>query len=111
MKICDFDLAISGDTQQTSGLTGSPGYLSPEIILGEEITPTVDIFASGVLLYEMLTGMRPFKVGTVSGEMNAGVQMAHLPPSKVKPAIPSQIDPLLERLLAKKPADRFGSAS
>ncbi|MFQ5628085.1 MAG: serine/threonine protein kinase [bacterium] len=110
VKICDFDLAATDEAPQTSGLTGSPGYLAPEIILGDTITPAVDIFSSGVLLYEMLTGTRPFKTNSVSGEMNASVQMAHLSPTKVNPSIPSELDLLTDKLLAKKADARLSNA-
>ena len=111
VKICDFDLAISGKSQHSNGLTGTTGYLAPEAILGEPVTTAADIFSAGILLYEMLTGTRPFETGSASGDMNAAVQMAHLPAHKINPDVPALFDELLSELLAKKPVQRSQNAN
>jgi serine/threonine-protein kinase len=111
VKICDFDLAFSVKASAVTGLTGTRGYLAPEIILGENVTKAADIFSCGVLLYEMLVGTRPFEADTVSGEMNAIVKLPHLKPSKFNSALPGQLDDLLEKLLAKNPSERFQNAN
>jgi serine/threonine-protein kinase len=111
VKLCDFDLATSSQTRVSdTGLTGSPGYLAPEAILGEPVTPVSDIFALGILLYEMIAGVRPFQAASAGGEMNAIVRVAALPISTINPAGPAWLDELFDRLLAKKPAGRLKSA-
>lgn len=111
VKLCDFDLATSNAVRPAaSGLTGSPGYLAPEIILGENATPATDLFALGILLYEMIAGSRPFQSATAGGEMNAIVRVAPLPITTVNPHAPAVLDELFERLLAKKPAARLAGA-
>jgi serine/threonine-protein kinase len=125
VKICDFDLAIanpidrleqdahtSADRSLSTGhwLSGSPGYFSPEAILGEPLTPRSDLFAAGVILYEMFTGAKPFAAPTTSGEMNAVIRLPHLAPSKLNRAIPAEIEQLINALLAKSPAERPKSA-
>ncbi|MCK6561748.1 serine/threonine protein kinase [candidate division KSB1 bacterium] len=111
VKLCDFDLATSNAARPAgSGLTGSPGYLAPEIILGENATPAADLFALGILLYEMIAGGRPFQSATAGGEMNAIVRVAPLPITTVSPHAPAVLDALFERLLAKKPAARLAGA-
>ncbi len=108
VKLCDFDLAASSETRATdTGLTGSPGYLAPETILGEPVTPAADIFALGILLYEMIAGVRPFQAASAGGEMNAIVRIAPLPVSTINPRAPALLDELFQRLLAKKPEGRF----
>lgn len=110
VKICDFDLATREGARGSAGLTGSPGYLPPEVILGEKSSTAADVFSLGVLLYEMLAGVRPFHSSSSSGEMNAIVRVAHLRLSKVNHRVPPQLDELVNRLLAKKPYERMGSA-
>jgi serine/threonine-protein kinase len=106
VKICDFDLAIHEDARNSSGLTGSAGYVAPEAVLGEKITAAADLFALGILFYEMLAGARPFQARSASGEMNAIVRLAHLPLSKINHQVPPLLDELLDRLLAKKTTER-----
>ncbi len=111
VKLCDFDLATSNAARPAgSGLTGSPGYLAPEVILGENATPAADLFALGILLYEMIAGGRPFQSATAGGEMNAIVRVAPLPITTVNPHAPAVLDELFERLLAKQPAARLAGA-
>ncbi|MDZ7360338.1 MAG: serine/threonine protein kinase [candidate division KSB1 bacterium] len=112
VKICDFDLAEArGKHANGNLLFGSPGYLPPEAILGEAITIQSDLFALGIILYEMFTGTRPFAAATASGEMNAVIRLPHLPPSKFNPAIPPQMEQLINRLLAKSPDQRPADAA
>ncbi len=129
VKICDFDLAItksndsvaptshSKNFQKKTGtdnwqlktdhlLSGSPGYFAPEAILGEAVSARADLFAAGVILYEMFAGTRPFAAPTASGEMNAIVRLPHLSPAKFNSAIPEEVEKLINQLLAKSPSDR-----
>jgi len=108
VKLCDFDLATANAAPSAgSGLTGSPGYLAPEIILGEKATPAADLFALGIVLYEMLAGGRPFQSASASGEMNAIVRVAPLPITTINPQVPAVLEELFERLLAKQPSARL----
>lgn len=101
VKICDFDLAIAGEKSHSSGLTGTHGYLAPEVILGEKVNSAADMFSAGIVLYEMLTGTRPFEANSSGGTMMATVQMPHLPPSKVRADIHPFFDELSAALLEK----------
>lgn len=107
VKLCDFDLTHSEWQRGGSGLSGSPGYLAPEVILGEKITPAADIFALGVLLYEMLAGARPFQEASPVAELNAIMRLTPLPLAKINPAAPKIFEELLQRLLAKNPGQRL----
>lgn len=109
VKICDFDLAIAGEKSHSSGLTGTHGYLAPEVILGEKVNSAADMFSAGIVLYEMLTGTRPFEANSSGGTMMATVQMPHLPPSKVRADIHPFFDELSAALLEKKSELRPGS--
>lgn len=113
IKICDFDLALNPalrDDSNAERLSGTPGYFSPETILGEPLTPRSDLFAIGIILYEMFTGAKPFMATTTSGEMNAVMRLPHLAPSKLNSKIPAEVEQTINRLLAKSPAERPESA-
>jgi len=130
VKICDFDLAITRHKEQAALpshfrtiqgkagqvttdhlLSGSPGYFAPEAILGEPVSTRADLFAAGVILYEMFAGTRPFAAPTASGEMNAVVRLPHLSPAKFNNAIPEEVEKLINQLLAKSPSERPAGAA
>lgn len=108
LKLCDFDLALQEERASGSGLTGSPGYFAPEVILGEQVTALSDIFSLGVVFYEMLAGARPFQAASPSGEMNAIVRLAYLPLNKILPDVPAAVEELLAHMLAKRATERSG---
>jgi len=114
VKICDFDLALMPAEQTLASattLSGSPGYFAPEEILGEPITARADLFAVGVMLYEMFAGTRPFAAPTASGEMKAVVRLPHLAPTQFNRAIPGELEKLINQLLAKSPSARPAGAA
>lgn len=117
IKLVDFGMAR---IQATSTLTksgavmGSPGYISPEVIEGKKADRRTDIFSLGVVLYEMLTGERPF------GPQSAFESFAHViyrimsvdptPPSRINPQVSGEIDNIVGKCLEKEPQDRFQTA-
>ena len=112
IKIIDFGLAkLVGTTKMTraGSILGTAAYMSPELARGEEIDHRADIFSLGVILYEMLSGNRPFK-----GEHEAALlyEIVHEEPQSLS-SIDKNIDPgldsILSRALAKQPEDRYQS--
>lgn len=85
---------------------GSPSYMSPEQIEGKPVTPRSDLYSLGVLFYELLAGRRPYEAPTVLAllAMHVREPLPALPDAAVR------FRPVIERLLAKKPADRYSSA-
>ena len=113
VKVSDFGIArveaTSGMTQQ--GMTvGTPAYMAPEQFSGREADRRADIYATGVVLFEMLTGNRPF-AGRGAGELMYKV-LNDPPPlvTTLNPRLPSELDAVLKKALAKAPEDRFQSA-
>jgi hypothetical protein len=117
LKICDFGLArdttVTGSITQPGMILGTPSYMSPEQWLGEDASPSMDLYATGCILYEMLTGQVPFDAGHGGNwtALLATLQVKHLteipvPPSERSPAVPARLSGLALSLLAKKPADR-----
>src|SRR5213595_24254 len=112
VKVTDFGIARAGTSQMTEAgsIVGTAQYLSPEQAKGGDVDPRSDLYSLGVVLYELLTGKTPFE-----GETPVEIAMKHLsnapkPPSKLRPDIPSELDMVVLRALAKSPDDRYQSA-
>jgi eukaryotic-like serine/threonine-protein kinase len=117
VKILDFGLARSdsptpGDSTVTEAGTimGTIAYMSPEQVRGGPVTATSDIFSLGVVLYELVAGRRPFP-GASSAEVMATIlKEPPLPISDAGQPVPRELQRIVERCLAKDPAQRFASA-
>jgi serine/threonine protein kinase len=110
VKLGDFGIARYASQVSGSGLLmGTPAYLAPEQIQGQPQDSRSDQFALGIVLYQMLTGARPFdgsSLGAVCAQiLNADPE----PPSRRNPAVPRELDSVVARCLAKNPTDRFAS--
>ncbi|HEX6863781.1 MAG TPA: protein kinase, partial [Thermoanaerobaculia bacterium] len=90
---------------------GTPGYVPPESLQGRGFGPRGDLFALGVILYECLTGVRPFGGLDVSDAVHATLFGTVQPPSRKAPGIPPELDALILRLLEKDPARRPPTAA
>jgi eukaryotic-like serine/threonine-protein kinase len=114
VKILDFGLARM-EGAGTSGLTqagvivGTPAYMSPEQVLGQRVDFRTDLFAFGVLLYELASGVNPFLAKTVSGTLARIVDDEPAGLSRVRPQIPPELERIVARCLRKDPVDRYGS--
>lgn len=111
--ICDFGIALdadaAGDTTEVGGMMGSPSYMSPEQTTGARVTSQSDIFSLGVVMYELLTGRRPFRGGNLNELVFQIVNSQADPPSAIRSEVPSVIDGIVMRALAKDTEDRFQS--
>lgn len=112
--LADFGIAkqlngANGHDDQEGTLIGSPAYLSPEQIRSEPIKSQTDIYSLGLLIYEMLTGVKPFQGPTPIAYLQQ--HLNEMPPSilEYNPDLPPEIDLLLARAMAKDPALRFDS--
>src|SRR5581483_5144554 len=113
--LSDFGLArlmqSSGRLTASGSALGTPEYMAPEQAMGGEISAQTDIYAFGVLLFEMLTGQVPFP-----GETPVAIILAHLhqpppPPRGLVPSLPDDVETVVLKCLAKEPAARYETAS
>jgi serine/threonine protein kinase/Flp pilus assembly protein TadD len=113
LKILDFGVASAATAEltQTGGTAGTVAYMSPEQTRGGRIDGRADLWALGVVLYEMLTGVRPF-AGDAQAAVIYGIR-SDIPESirALRPDIPPALADIVERCLEKDPADRFSSAT
>ena len=99
VKVCDFGIALhrASVSPTTGAVAGTPEYMSPEQCRADELDARSDIYAVGVILYEMATGQLPFQAEHVVGVMNKQQFSPHPLPSKLNP----NVDPTLERIINK----------
>jgi len=114
VKVLDFGIAgaygSAGGTP-TLGAQGTVAYLSPEQASGRPAGPQSDLYSLGCVLFEMLTGERPFAADSPIGLAHRHIHDDPGPPSARQPWAPAQLDGITTRLLAKDPADRPASAA
>ena len=102
-------LATSGQTR-TGSVVGTPDYLSPEQARGEPADARSDLYALGLMLYEMLSGKPPFATGTMAEVLAQRMLQTPLPVTRERADAPAWVARLLDRLLRSQPAHRFQSA-
>ena len=96
---------------KTGTVIGTAGYLSPEQAQGERASPASDVYALGVVAWELLTGRRPFEGDTAAAEAAAHVHADVPRISDVRPELPQELDAVFDHALAKDPHARYRSAA
>jgi serine/threonine protein kinase len=112
VKLVDFGLAkpaLSG-SRTRSGALGKAPYMSPELCMGKPVDRRSDVFALGIVLYELVTARRLFKGDNDYHTMSMIVEGTVPPPSTLRPELPTELDEIIMRALAKAPAARYQSA-
>jgi serine/threonine-protein kinase len=111
-RVTDFGIAQAGasDMTMTGSIMGTAQYLSPEQAQGHAVSAPSDLYAVGVILYELLTGAVPFDGDTAVAIAFKQVSAQPLAPSAANPAAPAVLDEIVLRALAKDPAARYRSA-
>jgi serine/threonine protein kinase len=112
VKITDFGIANVGDGMTITGtVVGTPNYMSPEQVLGKPLDGRSDLFSVGVMLYEMVTGERPFEGQSITTIMYKIVHEEPIAPRKLDSSIHPGLSAVVEKALAKAPEARFQSGA
>ena len=112
VKVMDFGIARleSSNLTQTGTAIGTPTHMAPEQLMGHTADGRADLWASGVILYELLTGVSPFLAETPATVMQKVLQSQPPKPSSINTALPAGFDTVIARALAKKLDERFQNA-
>jgi len=111
VKVADFGIAkiFSADAAASQYLAGTPEYMSPEQFLGLPIDGRSDLFSAGIVLYQLLTGKKPF-TGQMAVVMQQILNQNPPPPSSARPSLPPAVDSVVAKALEKDAANRYASA-
>ncbi|MGD9367013.1 MAG: serine/threonine-protein kinase [Desulfobacteraceae bacterium] len=116
VKLTDFGIAHFEDAsitlQTCSGdILGTPAYMPPEQVAGQDVDGRSDLYSLGVILYELIVGRRPFVENTLTALFKAITQHSLIPPEKVNPSIPSELSDIVLKSMDKNPERRYQSGA
>lgn len=113
LRVTDFGIArITASSKTATGtVMGTPSYMSPEQIAGKKVDGRADLFSLGVMLYELLTGEKPFQGDSIATLMFQITSDNPPPLSQHKPDIPASLQPVVDRALKKNPDERYQKGS
>jgi serine/threonine protein kinase len=111
VRIIDFGIALvkDSDVSRIEGIAGSPSYMSPEQVQSAEITAQSDLYSVGAVMYELLTGFRPFRANSLSKLLHQIVYATPPPIHTLRSDISEELEELVAKTLQKKPEDRFAN--
>ena len=113
VKVMDFGIArIDTSSMTKTGIAmGTPNYIAPELLQGQKVDRRCDIYSLGVVIYELLTGQRPFRGENLTSLIYSIVNEDPKPPSQINSSVPLIFDHLTAKALHKNPKERFQKAT
>jgi serine/threonine protein kinase len=113
VRIIDFGIAIvnDSDVSRIEGIAGSPSYMSPEQVQSEELTPRSDLFSLGAVMYELLTGFRPFRADNLSKLLHQIVYATPPPLHTYREDLPVELEDVVATSMLKEPEKRVSSGA
>ncbi len=111
VRIIDFGIALVADSDisRIEGIAGSPSYMSPEQVQSHDITSATDLYSLGAVMYEMLTGTRPFKASNLAKLLHQIVYATPAPIHTLRADVPEELEQVVATALMKQPERRFRS--
>jgi serine/threonine-protein kinase len=114
VKLMDFGIARMAEAKegmtQAGLIVGTPHYMSPEQVQGKQLDPRSDVYSMGVMMYETLTGRRPFESSSLTGVLTAHITEKAKPPIELRADVPREINAIVMRCLEKDPKARYADA-
>jgi len=114
VKLMDFGIARMAEAKegmtQAGLIVGTPHYMSPEQVQGKQLDPRSDVYSMGVLMYEMLVGVKPFAAPSLTAVLAAHLTETPKPPIEQRPEIGREVNSIVVRSLVKNPKDRYPDA-
>jgi len=113
VRIIDFGIAIVSDSEvsRIEGIAGSPSYMSPEQVQSEELTPRSDLYSLGAVMYELLTGFRPFRADNLSKLLHQIVYATPPPIHTYRNDLPEELENVVANTMFKEPGKRVSSGA
>ncbi len=113
VRIIDFGIAIVSDSEvsRIEGIAGSPSYMSPEQVQSEELTPRSDLYSLGAVMYELLTGFRPFRADNLSKLLHQIVYATPPPIHTYRDDLPEELENAVAATMLKDPGARISSGA
>lgn len=113
VRIIDFGIALlkDADLSVIQGIAGSPSYMSPEQVQSMELTKASDLYSLGAVMYEMLTGFRPFRANSLAKLLNQIVYATPPPVHTLRNDVPEELENIVARAMQKEPEKRFSSGA
>jgi serine/threonine-protein kinase len=114
VKLMDFGIARMAEAKegmtQAGLIVGTPHYMSPEQVQGKQLDPRSDVYSVGILIYEMLVGVKPFSAPSLTAVLTAHITETPKPAIEVRPEIGREVNGIVMRCLAKNAKDRYNDA-
>jgi eukaryotic-like serine/threonine-protein kinase len=114
VKLMDFGIARMAEAPeamtQAGLIVGTPHYMSPEQVQGNQLDARSDVYSVGILMYEMFVGRRPFDSSSLTGVLTAHITEKPKPPIEVRKDIGREVNAIILKCLAKSAADRYSHA-
>lgn len=113
VRIIDFGIALlkDADLSVIQGIAGSPSYMSPEQVQSQELTRASDLYSLGAVMYEMLTGFRPFRAKVLAKLLNNIVFSTPAPIHTLRADVPEELEEIVAKIMHKEPSMRFASGA
>jgi serine/threonine protein kinase len=113
LRLIDFGIALHADAEisRIEGIAGSPSYMSPEQVQSLELTHHSDLYSLGAVMYELLTGTRPFRAGTLAKLLHQIVYATPAPMLSLRPELPPDLETVVATAMHKEPEKRYANGA